>query len=811
MLTQAWKLLIIDDSEMDFLIYSSMLTHLEEPHFNIHWAKSFQEGLDLLLTETWDAALIDYFLDHHTGIDLIRKVRAEKIMIPLVLLTASEERSVDLDAMRTGVDGFLSKENLRPILIERTLRYARAYRQNQVQVAQLNDELEQKIIQRTQELIGTNYALQESEQRAQLLKEIASIANAMPTVEAVLTQALEKISTYTGWPVGHIYFHQEQIGKRLDHLFSSNLWHFADVNTYEHFAGEVFLQNLLPWEGLPGRVYCFRSPYWYDFNDDLGMVGVSGRLDQAKAYGLRSHLGFPIIVENEVVAVLEFFSLTDEKPAAQLLNLMAQIGQELGYVSKRKRIEAELQKAHLAAEAANHSKSVFLASMSHEIRTPMNAILGTAQLMQRFGYENPKHEKYLKTILRSGEHLLTLINEILEMTKIEAGLMPINLSDFDVRYFIEDLRLLFQEQLRRLPEVKLVIDISETVPAVIHTDAGKVRQIILNLVGNAFKFTQQGSIIIELSCQLSSPHEGVLKVSVHDTGSGIEAKEMNKLFKSFEQTSSGRAQSGGTGLGLALCEKYANLLKGNMFVSSEWGMGSTFGFTLPVAISEAQPITTHIKIEQQILSLAPEEIPWRILVIDDEATNREIVLDFLSPLGFQLKEAPSAADGLALIKAWSPQLVLLDLSMPVMNGLELTHLLRQQSQFKELKIIILTANAFEEDRIAALEAGANDFLSKPFQANRLFEILANHLGLKYIYAKASEPACLEGEALFHLQELPQALLQSMQQATLEGDLDLLLELTAQLTDYNPLLFDVLQKAAGDYDYQKIADTLEISL
>ncbi len=510
MLIQEWKLLIIDDSEMDFLIYSSMLTHIKETHFSIHWAKSFQEGLDLLLTESWDAALIDYILDNQTGIELVRKVRAEEIMIPLVLLTASTERTVDLDAMQTGVDGFLSKENLSPILIERTLRYARAYRQNQIQIVQLNEELEQKITQRTQELIQTNYALQESEQRAQLLREIASIANAMPTVQAVLTKALEKISAYTGWPVGHVFFHQEQIGKHLPLLFSSNIWHLADKH-YEPFAAEVTAHHLLPWVGLPGRVYCFRSPYWHDLSDQYQSIhkGFGRRSDRATPYGLKSHLGFPIIVENEVVAILEFFSLTNEKPAAQLLELMAQIGLELGYVSQRKRIEAELQTAHLAAEAANHSKSVFLASMSHEIRTPMNAILGTAQLMQRFEYENPKQEKYLQTILRAGEHLLTLINEILEMSKIEAGLMPINLSDFDVRYFIEDLRLLFQEQLRRLPEVELVIDISETVPAVIHTDAGKMRQIILNLVGNAVKFTQRGRITVEISYQSVSTLQGL--------------------------------------------------------------------------------------------------------------------------------------------------------------------------------------------------------------------------------------------------------------------------------------------------------------
>ncbi len=301
-----------------------------------------------------------------------------------------------------------------------------------------------------------------------------------------------------------------------------------------------------------------------------------------------------------------------------------------------------------------------------------------------------------------------------------------------------------------------------------------------------------------------------MKISVHDTGAGIEAKEIHKLFKSFEQTASGSGKSGGTGLGLALCEKYAHLLNGKVFVSSEWGKGSTFGFSLPVAISEAEPIATHSKTEQHILSLAPEEIQWRILVIDDEAMNREIVLDFLTPLGFQLEAAASAAEGLALIESWSPHLVLMDVGMPVMNGLELTRLIRQQTQFDDLKIIVLTASAFEEERLAAMKAGANDFLSKPFQANRLFELLADHLSIKYTYKAESNLLSLEAETGFQLQELPKALLESMQQATLEGDLDLLLELTLQLVDYDPPLADSIQKAAGEFDYQKIADILEIS-
>lgn len=809
-----WKILIIDDSEMDFLITSAMLTKMKESNFSVHWAQSFQEGLDMLLSEqSWDAALVDYVLNEQTGIELIKTVRSKKVMIPLVLLTASEERAVDLEAMHAGVDGFLSKERLNPGLIERTLRYARVYRHNQVQIAQLNEALEQKIDQRTKELIQSNYALQEAEQRGRLLKEIASLANAASTVEDVLSRSLEKVADYTGWPVGHIFFYQEQPGKALRHLFSTDLWYTSHSNYFESFVFGESHRHLLPWEGLPGQVYCARKPYWYNFNQKQLAKHLCHRSDTASAYGLQSHLGFPIIVENEVVAVLEFFSLTDEKPVALLLDLMAQIGHELGYVLKRKRIEVELQKVQLAAEAANHAKSVFLASMSHEIRTPMNAILGTAQLMQRLAYENPKHEKYIQTILRAGEHLLTLINEILEMSKIEAGLMPINLTDFDLRNFVEDLRMLFKEQFRRLPDVAFEIEISETVPAAVFTDAGKLRQIILNLLGNALKFTRHGSIVLEVSFQPLSDQSGLLNVAVHDTGMGIAADEIHKLFKSFEQTASGRQQGGGTGLGLALCEKYIHLLNGKMFVTSEAGFGSTFGLSLPVDISTGTAIIKNTKMYAQVVGLAPDEAEWRVLVIDDEATNREIVLDFLEPLGFKLKEASSATEGLSMIESWFPHLVLMDVSMPVMNGLELTRLIRQEKRFAAIKIIMLTANAFEDERLAALAAGADDFLAKPFDANLLFEQMAKNLDLKYVFKTDSESPDVPVEATkgsLTLEDIPKELLHNLLQATLEADLDLLIECTTQLTHYNPQLSETIQKAAADYDYQRIADILEAS-
>lgn len=942
------SVLLIEDSEEDFLIFSAMLQNLSEPEFQVSWAQDYSTARDYLLRQKWDAVLIDYFLGgFHDGIELVRELREQDVDTPLVLLTGKEEREIDLQAMQAGVDGFLPKLKVTAAQLERTLRYAMEYRHQQVRIRQLNEELEARIAQRTRELLSSNYALQESEQRARLIKEVASIANAAPTIEAVLMKALEQVSSYTGWPVGHVYFHQRLSDRHLPRLISSELWYCSHSAYFESFSQASPQDDMLPWEGLPGQVYCFRKPYWYNFTQRFLATEICVRSEIAVKYGLMSHLGFPVMVEDQVLAVLEFFSLTEDRPEPVLLELMAQIGHELGYAIERKRVEGELrlsqerqslaqqiagvgfwewdfrnhralfsdeacqlmglaegldsiqaafeqcshpedrkevlrtldlalqqepqaesdfslehrfvhadetvvyvysrgsllvdhqgeplrylgvmqditrhkeseriqQDLRQAAEAANLSKSVFLANMSHEIRTPMNAILGTAQLMQRHSGRDEQQDRYLNTILRAGEHLLSLINEILEMSKIEAGQMVLNYSDFDLRYFLQDLQLLFEDKLCSLPDVKLEVQIAAEVPDMVHTDAGKLRQVLINLLGNAVKFTTYGKISLNVALRLDAESEQTfLDVAVSDTGMGIAAHEMDKLFKSFEQTASGRFRQGGTGLGLALCDKYMHLLGGSIHAESVEDQGSTFSFSLPVVIPEVQILESTTKRYERVSALAPDEPEWRILVTDDEGVNRQIVLDFLRPLGFALQEAVSGEQALQQVAEWHPHLVLMDLSMPGMNGLDAIRRLRAEPEYPDLKMIALTANAFEDDRHRALDAGADDFLAKPFRACQLFEKLAENLDLHYLFydeeqqqSNAQEKMALD---LPPLAELPAALLSELREAAQAADLDRLLELNESLKAQDPGRSQQIQAFAAAFDYAKIMEILEVSL
>lgn len=395
-------------------------------------------------------------------------------------------------------------------------------------------------------------------------------------------------------------------------------------------------------------------------------------------------------------------------------------------ITERTKVEAILKQAKAQAEQASLAKSQFVANMSHELRTPLNAILGFSQLLAKNDNLTPKQQEKIHIINHSGEHLLSLINDILDISKIEAGQIEVHPTNFDLYALLANLNNIFKVELTK-KSLSLDCHYKHNLPQYIHADKTKLHQILVNLIGNALKFTEQGGITIYVSFQKRANNNLELYFKVEDTGCGIAKNELNQLFQNFVQTSSGLESQKGTGLGLAISRQFSQLMGGDMNVESTLGQGSIFKFNVLVKKS-----SLNIKIERddnESLHLSSNQSHCRILIVDDNQLNRFLLIELLSPFNFELKEAENGQQAIELSKEWQPHCVLMDMRMPVMDGYEATRQIKALS--KKTVIIAVTASAFDDKKEQVFEAGCEDFISKPFKETDIFILLGKYLDLKY--------------------------------------------------------------------------------
>ena len=702
--------------------------------------------------------------------------------------------------------------------------------------ARLYNTLEQKVEERTLELAEKNKVLQEIteitettnrqlEQRLNELSALNRITQVLVTIHDMdpALKNLTEIATY------------------LFDAFSTSISLYDEGKAYRtivtwHTSEPSFARYSPVGRGYPlgeAQHQLIRTRQALIIDDVARSPLVPNNVREAmRDRNIQALMLVPLYTRSAIIGEFAVASNRDDRQFTQAeANLAETIAAQIAGAIENIRLFEAAQEARNIAESANQAKSTFLANMSHELRTPLNAILGFAQVMQRSNGLSKDNRDSLNIIMRSGEHLLTLINQVLDLTKIEAGRTTLNETDFDLVALLNNLENMFA---LRAKEKNLHFWIERTgdVPRFIRTDEMKLRQVLINLLNNALKFTNEGHVALKASREKPDktsdsnvPDVLGLLFEVIDTGPGIASGEEEKIFEAFVQTETGRQLQEGTGLGLPISRKFVQLMGGSLRVESRLGHDTTFSFDIQIkAAKSSQVRRLSSNLRRRVIGIAPSQPRYRLLIVDDEETNRYLLNKLLAPLGFDLKEAENGQQAIEAWETFEPHLIWMDMRMPVMDGYETTNHIKTSLETMptttQSKIIALTVSSSEEEQAMALEAGCDDFLRKPFLEPDIFRLMHEHLGVSFIHEDATvqnntdidnrpEPistgvAKLSDELRFRLTE-----------AVDFGDMAAITQVIDEIRLSQPDLALTLRQLAYNFEYDKLltlvkADTAGVS-
>ncbi len=692
-------LLAIDDSPT-YLQYLDEA--LSSEGYDVATAAGGRAGLDLIMNRAFDCVVVDLLMPDLDGIEVCRRIndlaRTEDRSISVVMLTSSENSEDMTRGLEAGADDFVGKSSDMTVL-----------------KARIRALLRRKFFQEENRRIREKGAT-----LVQLLQSVTVEANSSFTIEHAAQACLDRICAHTGWPAGHLYMRPDNLSEEL---ISTGIWHVEGNGRMRTFREASDLSPLTAGAGLPGRVMASGKPEWIVDLTDKDLFPT--RTQAAALAGLRSGFAFPIVAGKTVIGVLEFFSLQTVQPDQDLLAMMGHIGSQLGHVVIRQRAEEDLQRAKTAAESANRAKSEFLTTVSHEMRTPMNAILGMADLLSDSSLLE-KQRAYVRILQKTGANLLDLINNILDLSKVESGHFELESIDFDLRPLLEKI---IEMMVSRASDraLQLTLEILPGVPLGLAGDANRLRQILVNLVGNALKFTERGSVTLRVEPDPGAG-AGWLRFNVVDTGIGIAAEKMEMIFDRFTQADSSTTRKyGGTGLGLAISRGLAEPMGGRIGCASELGKGSTFFLTAPFGIRKE--LETLENVQPAAISNPPDAQPGtRILIVEDSEENVWLMEAYLADYGFELEFAENGKIAVEKVIERHPQIVFMDLQMPVMDGLEATRRIRQweaRTDTGPIPILALTAHGGAEG--LSVEAGCDEHLTKPINKVALLEAISRYV------------------------------------------------------------------------------------